>query len=158
MQPSLRTRREQPIRDEHLTIPTRPLARGGQVFGEKGVQTEVAVEFQSEPATAPLPWTMERKLVEPDLHHARVVRGRGPVMRKQGEGLRRGGVLGVGVERLAPGGALQIIDLAQIKPCRWATRPDVCFPPHSNKCAPGRLFCGFASAETFWPTSLHEGF
>ena len=97
------------------TIPTRPLARGGQVFGEEGVQTEVAVEFQSEPATAPLLWTMERKLIQTDLHDARVIRGRGPVMREQGEGLRRGVALGLGVERLAPGGALRIIDLAQVK-------------------------------------------
>ena len=85
------------------------------MFGEEGVQTEVAVEFQSEPATAPLPWTMERELIQADLNDARVVRGRGPVMRKKGEGLRRNVALGVGVERLAPDGALRIIDLAQIK-------------------------------------------
>jgi len=54
-------------------------------------------------------------LVETDLDDARVVCGRGPVMREKGEGLRRGVAPGVGVERLAPGGALRIIDLAQIK-------------------------------------------
>ena len=96
-------------------IPARALARGGQLRGEEGVEAELAVKFERQPAAAPLARTLEGKFIQPDAHHARVGGGRGPVVREEGD-LGRGVRAGrVGLESLAPGGALRVIDLAQIK-------------------------------------------
>ena len=121
----LRTRREPALRDEDLEalIPARARARGGQRFGEARVEAELAIEFEREPAAAPLTRMMEGKRVQADADDALAVRGRGAVVRKErdlGGGIRAGGV---GGERLAPGGALGVIDLAEVKhlPLRDAT-------------------------------------
>jgi hypothetical protein len=59
--------------------------------------------------------TLEREFVQADAHHALVVGGRGPVVREESDLAGRVGVRRVGVERLAPGGALGVIDLAQVE-------------------------------------------
>ena len=117
MQMPLRTRREQTLGDEDLedVIPARALARGGQMFGEKGVEAELTIEFEGQPAAAPLTRTLERKLIQPDADHARVIGGRRAVVREERDLGSRVGARGVGVESFAPGGALGVIDLAEIK-------------------------------------------
>lgn len=117
MQMPLGTGCQQPLSDEHPedAIPARALARGREVLGEKRVQTELTVEFQREPATAPLPRTAQGELIQPDLHHARVINGRGPIMREEGDLGSRAGIRAVSLEGLAPGRALAIIDLAQVE-------------------------------------------
>jgi len=83
--------------------------------GEERVEAELAIEFQGEPATAPLARTLEREFVQPDAHHAVVIGGRGAIVGEEGN-LAKGVRVGrVGGERLAPGGALRVIDLAEIK-------------------------------------------
>lgn len=83
--------------------------------GEEGVEGELAIEFEGEPAAAPLTRTLEGKLIQPDADHARVVGGSRAVVREEGDlgsGVRAGRV---GVEGFAPGGALGVIDLAQVE-------------------------------------------
>ncbi len=85
------------------------------MFGEEGVEAELAIEFERQPAAALLARTLERKFIQTDADHARVVGGRGAVVREKGDlgGRVRAG--GVGVEGLAPGGALGVIDLAEVE-------------------------------------------
>ena len=117
MQMPLRAGREQALRDEHPedAIPARALARGGKMFREECIETELAVKFQSQPAPAPLTRTLDRELIQPDLHHARVIGGRGTIMREQSDLRRRVGIGGVSVESFTPGFALGIIDLAEVE-------------------------------------------
>ena len=54
-------------------------------------------------------------MIQPNPHHARVIGGRGSVMREQSD---LGSGVGIGrmsVESFAPGGALGVIDLAEIE-------------------------------------------
>ena len=85
------------------------------MFGEERIETELAIEFQREPAPAPLARTLEGELIQPDLHHARVIGRRGTIMREQSNLRRRVGIGGMGVERFAPDIALGIIDLAEVE-------------------------------------------
>jgi hypothetical protein len=117
MQLPLRAGREQPLGDEHAedAIPARALARSGEMRGEEGIQAELGIEFEREPATAPLTGTVEGELIQPDLNHARVIGGRGAVMGKESDLRSCVGVRRMGVERFAPGFALGIVDLAEIE-------------------------------------------
>ena len=62
-----------------------PLREGGQRVGEEGVKAGLSVEFEGEPAAAPLAGMVEGKLIQPDADDALIVGGRGAVMREEGD-------------------------------------------------------------------------
>jgi len=66
---------EPPPGDEHLEslLPAHALARGGQLCGRDGVEAGLAVEFEGEPATAPLARMLEREFIQADAHDKAVV-------------------------------------------------------------------------------------
>ena len=85
------------------------------MFGEERVAAALAIAFADEPAATPWPRMVAGKLRHADAPHPRVGGGRGAAVREAGELGSSGGVGGVGGEGLAPGGALGVIDLAEIK-------------------------------------------
>ena len=62
--------------------------------GEEGVQAQLAIEFQGEPAATPLAWPPQREFVQADAHDALVIGGRGAVVGEEGD---LGGRIGAGV-------------------------------------------------------------
>ena len=153
MQLPFRTGREQALGDEGLEdlLPARARARGGQMSGEEGVETDLAGGFEREPAAAPLARTLAGNGIQPDMHDALVVGGRGGVVREEGDLGRGGGARGVGGEGLAPGGALRVIDLAAGEDLALRDAPVVATLVFDDTPAGVFLaifFCGPGSAET----------
>lgn len=117
MQTPFAAGREQPVKREHAEhfLPVRAFAATAQARGEEGVELEVAPELIAQPARAPGAGTGELELVELHLHGGRVRGGRGAVGRKE-RALTGLAVLFVeDGNGLLPGGALGVVDLAQIE-------------------------------------------
>src|SRR4051812_15152341 len=82
-----------------------------------------------QPAPAPLPWAAQAQTTEPDMHHITVQQRRCTILRKQRDLFATLPALVERLDRLAPGGALAVVDLAQIKHvplhCPAAANPTV---------------------------------
>src|SRR3954468_12524129 len=68
-----------------------------------------------QPAPAPLPWAAQAQTTEPDMHPITVQQRRCTILRKQRDLFATLPALVERLDRLAPGGALAVVDLAQIK-------------------------------------------
>src|SRR3954471_5758068 len=68
-----------------------------------------------QPAPAPLPWAAQAQTTEPDMHHITAQQRRCTILRKQRDLFATLPALVERLDRLAPGGALAVVDLAQIK-------------------------------------------
>src|SRR3954463_6847798 len=68
-----------------------------------------------QPAPAPLPWAAQAQTTEPDMHPITAQQRRCTILRKQRDLFATLPALVERLDRLAPGGALAVVDLAQIK-------------------------------------------
>jgi hypothetical protein len=109
--------RKQPVKREQTQdfLPVRAFAAATQTRSEEGVELEVAPELIAQPARAPGAGTGELELGELHLHGGRVRRGRSAVGGKE---RTLAGLAVLFIEDgngLLPGGALGIVDLAQVE-------------------------------------------
>src|SRR5277367_959388 len=68
-----------------------------------------------QPTPTPLPWPAESQVAEPDMDHIAIQRRRRTILRKQRDLFAGTPALVERLDRLAPCGALAVVDLAQIK-------------------------------------------
>jgi hypothetical protein len=104
-------KRQQP---EHL-FPIRSLATAPQPRGEESVQLQFAPELIAQPAGAPGARPGQLQTVQPHLHGRRVTGRRRAVLGEQGALAGLALVFIKDRDGLLPGGALRIIDLAQVE-------------------------------------------
>jgi hypothetical protein len=76
-----------------------------------------------QPTATPLSWAAKSQTTEPDMHDIAIQRRRRTILRKQRDLFAGLPALIERLDRLAPCGALAVIDLAQISTCRCTVRP-----------------------------------
>lgn len=96
-------------------FPVRVLATAAQSLGEEGVEVEFAPELIAEPARAPGTGTRKLQFIQAHLHGRRGAGGGGAVLGKERARAGLAVVLIEDVDGLLPGGALGVVDLAQIE-------------------------------------------
>lgn len=92
-----------------------PLRDAGRCSAKKRIEAELLIEFERQPAAAPLARTVEGEITQADLHDAGITHGRGAVVRKERDLLRRVLTFHKSVEGLAPRLTLAVVDLPKIK-------------------------------------------
>ena len=117
VQPPFAPGRKQAIEREQAQdfLPVGAFAAAAQARGEEGVQVKFAPELIAQPARAPGTGTAEPELGELPLHGGRVGGGRRAVVGEKRALAGPAVVLVKDVDGLLPGGALGVVDLAQIE-------------------------------------------
>ena len=117
VQPPFTAGRKEPVEREQTQdfLPVGAFATAPQARGEEGVQLQVAPELVAQPAGAPGAGPGELQLVEPHLHGGGVAGLGRPILREQGALPGLALLFVEDFDGLLPGGALRVVDLAQVE-------------------------------------------
>ncbi len=126
MQPPLTAGIDQSVshqrRLQHVQ-PACPLSRFRQARRPQRIQLKLIPQMARQPAATPLPRPAKQQAPEPDMHHIAIRWRRCTILGKQRDLFAALPSLVERLDRLAPRGALAVVDLARYSTCRCTVRP-----------------------------------
>lgn len=118
VEPPLAARQDEPVCRQHKQhlVPACALAAGRQTQAPEPIELQFLPQMQGQPAGAPLPGAAQLELGQPQPDDGGVRRqSLDTILREQGQRARLWRALLQHRDRLAPGGFLAVVDLAEVK-------------------------------------------